>query len=429
MKIDSIPSVEQTISILQVHLNDTPIYFDYDKAMYAMARVHNKCGVLKPMLEEALSEYIPGIDARSSLISFLSSSPEGKNWTWKTEQGDVSTNKEALAGALNSPIFSEEFKGKIQLYSDYQKLTKYRSTLQNLFMFGTISNKMSRDRSRMLEVRPTITPQNTGRLGYSDPAIQNINRDLQELQTAPYGYNKIHCDSRQLEPRIIISEVLKDPIIKRLVELYDDAYYAYYHFCMYRETLSQPLSELKAKEITDEMVRGRQKIKTYGNGVMYGSTSNPEGDPVKDAMIKYIGQHPGRLQYIEKLKEFINRRKQIPTYFGTNINIYQSIKLRNERPSYYEKELEKLAINNSIQGTAADMMRASVINASNMILSAGGKARIAEYIHDAAVLIVPDDEMELLRPLYEDIVTYDVDGWVPIPQETEINKEWKDIWS
>jgi len=428
MKIEFIPTVEETISTLNIHLNDTPIYLDYDKSLYAHARANNKCGKLKPMLEGAIKEFIPGIDAKNAFVSFLMSSPEGRLWTWKTETGGISLNKDAVKAAMESPMFSDEFKAKLQLFAEYQRTCSYRSSIQSLFRYAHVSDKISKDRTRMIELKPDWVAQNTGRIGMQNPAIQNIDRELQELQTAPIGFNKVHCDTRQLEPRITISWVLNDPVIERLVELYDDAYYAYYHFCMYRETLSQPLSEMKPREITDDMVSGRKKIKTYGNGVMYGSTSNPEGDPVKDAMIRYIGGHPGRLAYLEKLQYYIDRRLEIPTYFGTNINIYKSKKLVGENPSYYEKELQKLAINNSIQGTAADMMRASVANASNTILSKESRARIAEYIHDAAVLIVPDEEMDSLQSLYSDIVSYDIDGWIPIPQETEINKEWEDIW-
>ena len=169
-------------------------------------------------------------------------------------------------------------------------------------------------------------------------------------------------------------------------------------------------------EITKEVKDMRQKIKAYGNGVMYGSKR--EEDNIKSAMIRRIGNHPARLQMIKDIEYQLDRGCTVfKTYFGTPIDITKSPKMGGEGDKRYQ--MIKLAINNPIQGTAADLMRLSVMEANRIIMSTKDSSIIA-YIHDAGLFCVSDKDYEHIGKDLEDIVAYKVDNWIDINAEAEV---------
>ena len=176
-------------------------------------------------------------------------------------------------------------------------------------------------------------------------------------------------------------------------------------------------------EITDQLKASRQKIKTYGNAVMYGSKANTENDPVKDAMIRRIGSHPLRTRLVEDLTSKLNSGEKVfYTYFGTPIDISKSPKIESyqERDNFVS-ELVKLAINNPIQGTAADLMRASCDRANTIIMNSK-KSAIINYVHDAGTFAIADEDYDSIADELADIVAYQVDDWIPIKAEPEFGR-------
>lgn len=191
---------------------------------------------------------------------------------------------------------------------------------------------------------------------------------------------------------------------------------------MNRFQLGDMSVELKKMEITDEMKAGRKTIKTYSNAVMYGSKSNPTGDPIKAAMIERVGNHPLRLKLVQNYQQQIAMGQTVfKTAFGTEIETANSQKFgaAGARASSVEEERLRLAINNPIQGTAADLMRVSIYEANRILMNKAKKSYIIHYVHDAGVFAIHEDEYDAIAKDLGDIVAYDVDGWLPIHAEPE----------
>lgn len=408
----SIPTVEQALSVLQGNLNTRPIYVDYDKILMNIFSLNKRIEDANKKFVELTGEISC---SRNAMFYYINRYNLSKLFG-TTSTGNVSLEKESLDNAL-SQVTEEQHYRVIKLYSEVSKYQKARGCLVPLLQ-NPMSDLYSCDCHRMLEVRPTWSSQNTGRVAMSNPAVQNFNRELQEIITCPAGYKLLHTDSGQVEPRITYSAIVPDKQIKTLINLYDDAYFGLLHYCtMPEEYIRDGRLDFQKMEITDDMRENRKRIKTYGNAVMYGSKKVE--DNIKAAMIERIGNHPMRLQLISNIKDELRRGNRIfRTYFGTPIDISKSPKLLNSDVSN-EEELVRLAINNPIQGTAADLMRYSLIQANRLILSTK-KSSIVCYIHDAGVFCIHEDEWDEVGEQLSDIVSYKVDDWVPIHAEAEV---------
>lgn len=416
-KTSPIPSVEQTLEILRANNNMMPIYIDYDKLLMSLFSMQRKLEAMYKAFNE-----ITGMNPRTGVLKKYMleyAKQRGFLGTFgRTDTGDYSVAAESIAGVLSSDI-DEGDKLVVKIFSNINDVIKARGTLIGLLQ-NPLSDKVSCDMHRMLEIRPVWAPQNTGRVAMQRPAIQNLPRNLQELITVPRGYKLLHTDSGQVEPRITYSAFVVDDQIKALINLYDDAYFGLLHYC------TMPIADIRSGrldfqklEITDEMKENRQTIKRDGNAVMYGSKSNKDDSPIKKAMIERIGNHPSRLSMIAGIEDDLNHgRREFNTYFGTPINIYNSPKLNNTSIDQ-RTELIRLAINNPIQGTAADLMRSSACEAARIIMLAKDSYIVA-YIHDAGLFCVSEDDWDDISEQLKDIVAYKVDDWVPVHAEADV---------
>ena len=408
----AIPTVQQTLDVLNGNLDIRPIYIDYDKCLM---NIYSLCNIIDKEAVKFGKISGEGDCSKNALLYYL----QGHNLLNKfplTQTGKISLSADAVDIVLAMDDITEQDREVLSSFRTWTKAVKARADLVP-FLQNPISKEISCDGHRMLEIRPTWTPQNTGRVAMSKPAIQNMNRDLQELLTCPQGYKLLHTDSGQVEPRIVYSAFVPDPQIKALINLYNDAYFGVLHYCtMPEEEIRSGRTDFTKMEITEEMKAGRKKIKTYGNAVMYGSKR--EEDEIKAAMIKRIGQHPARLELIRRIENSLDRGNTIfKTYFGTPIDISNSKKLVGNGYNQRE-EMIKLAINNPIQGTAADLMRYSVMQANRIIMTQR-KSSIVCYIHDAGVFYVHEDEYDNIHDELADIVSYQVDDWIPVYAESE----------
>lgn len=417
-----IPGVEETLGTLKLHNSMMPQFADFDKVMMDISYLQIHIANLSKPLFDIIGKPA-GVDAAPNMKSWLSRTADCSGFNF-TKTG-MSLDKASIEKAFESGTLTDDQKYVIEVYQKYANMVKVRGSLVSLLQ-NPISNVPSCDGHRMIILNPTWAPQNTGRVAMRDPAIQNLPRAVQEIMTVPEGYVLCHTDSGQIEPRIIYSEYIKDPQIQALIRLYDDAYFGVLHYITMPETdILSGKTDFQKMEITDEMKEGRKKIKTYSNAVMYGSKSNPSGDPIKAAMIKRIGEHPARTAWLSDLSSQINRGVSIfKTAFGTSIDTSKSAKL-GEGMLHAGSEAEerlKLAINNPIQGTAADLMRLSVYEANKLMMNKAKKSYIVNYVHDAGVFAIHQDDYDAVHEELGDIVSYDVEGWLPIKAEPEFGR-------
>lgn len=418
-----IPSVNETLGTLRMHNQMMPQFADFDKVMMYINYFQRYC----TEIGKELFDYI-GVpakkEARPNMVAWLERNEDTSGFFMGKE--GISLSEESIASAIETGGLSPLAEELLDLYQKYSSARRSKTTMLGLLQ-NPISDHPSCDGHRMLMLRPEWHPQNTGRVAMRHPAIQNWPRELQDVLTVPLGYVLCHTDSGQIEPRLTYSNYVTDKQIVALINLYNDAYFGVLHYCTMPESdIVSGKVDFIPMEITDELKSKRQSIKTYGNAVMYGSKSNVKNDPIKAAMIKRIGEHPSRLKLVEERRQAIRRGEIIfRTVFGTPIDITKSPKLEGGRYESKEDQMLKLAINNPIQGTAADLMRLSVYEANKILMNKTKKSFIISYIHDAGCFAIHEDELHKVKDEIGTVVSYQVDGWIPIHAEPEFGRNRK----
>lgn len=426
MSLDmNIPTVDQTISILEKHNQRFGIPLDLDRMCEYWSYYTLKS-------EDCLRRVIRYIDPSGRNYGKTTQFKDNDFRGWlkannvvkgfkKTDGDEMSLAKESLDAVIATGLYSEEINKILELYGEGKAAAKAVSLLGNIIQSYPVAGIETWDNHRMVVVRPTWTGQNTGRIGSSDPAVMNITRTLGDIFTVPKGWVYFEADSGQIDPRIIQSWVLGDAQLKRCTMLYDDAYFGYVHYCTYltdEERRSRTL-DLKPVELTDEQKAKRKKFKTFGNAVVYGSKENDACDPDKDLFIRYIGGHPGVVKNKQNIENQIDRGERIfYTAFGSPVDITKgpSDKRYREKASEeaYFNHLVRTAINCRIQGTAADLMRYSVRQADTLLRRKAPNSLILQYVHDAGKFMIAESDYDNVINELREITAYQIDDWLPI---------------
>lgn len=419
-KSTRIPDVAETCATLTRHNDRLGVCIDYDKLLTYFS-YYTILGRKKRIQLQKYLNYTGdkmGDDDFLRIILKLGV----KEGLLTAQSGSLSASAPSLQNAIDTGRYSEEAVVVMQKYQELSGIEYAESSIRKLTAWEPV-NMPTYDGHRMIIVHPTWVPQNTGRVAMRNPAIQNISKKLKDILTVPKGWVLYECDSSQVEPRIIYSVYIPDKQIKALINIYNDAYFGILHYVnMPVEDLTSGRTDFTAHEITEEMTEMRQALKRLGNGVMYGKQSNPGNDPLTARYIERIGNNPFRVRWSNQMEEMIDSGKTIfPTYFGTPIDI----SVGDGRDKYMDnpKALRghdlRCAINNPIQGTAADLMRYSVMYADHHLSRNCPNSVILTYTHDSGKFAVYEDEYDDAMKVLRDVVAYQVEGWIPILSDGE----------
>ena len=324
-----------------------------------------------------------------------------------------------LNAALESPSLDNDQKDVIRLL---KFMTRKNSELSNLkqYLRLPIANEVSYEGHSMAIARPTYGLLSTQRFGASDPSLQNLVREYQAIITVPKGMVPVISDSSQVEPMIIYNWKINDQAIVNLIKLYDDAYYALYHYCMYGD-------ELVKKDIP---VEERKAIKLLSNQANYGSESMG-GSKIATMFNKKVTNHPLRLKWEADVTKSVDMGVPIfenyfgiPVYPEKNKTKYTSLKYsKNPREiEAYRKHLIRCGINNPIQSTAAFLMNQSVCRGYDLI-EAPGIGTLGYYKHDESFWGIDEDMVDIYAPMVRDLMSYEVDDWAKINSDLVIGRK------
>ena len=281
------------------------------------------------------------------------------------------------------------------------------------------------DNQRMVIAHPRWNLLTTSRLSASTPSLQNINRSICDIYTAPKGWTMVFSDSGQIEPRITYSAYIRDDLIMTLIKLYDDAYFGLLHFILMtpaEETAARTdLSILQRKEISDEMKSKRSRLKVLGLAGNYGSANLGAIDSELGPLYEQkIVNHPARKALEVQVTSDV--RHGVDCFYG-----YFGTPVYPEDTSKYEKgssgwsgHMIRCGINNPIQATAAELMRISIITARDVL---GPQDHIGAYKHDEGMFYVRNEHVEELAPRLQECQAYAVEGWIPIGSDLHIGRK------
>jgi len=234
----------------------------------------------------------------------------------------------------------------------------------------------------------TITA--TGRLSSSKPNLQNIpiRTELgRKIRAAFIPKSKSDCilsaDYSQIELRLL-AHFSKDKALKNAFAADQD---------IHRFVASQ-IYDVPIDQVTDEM---RSNCKAVNFGIIYGQSafglSRTVGISQAEAK-KFIDDYFARYSSIRKFMDSCVAKVKRTGFAETILHRRRKILDINSKNANKRSQARRLAINTTIQGSAADLIKVAMINIQRKIDTENLPVKLILQVHDELVFELPTDEAE-----------------------------------
>ena len=295
---------------------------------------------------------------------------------------------------------------------EYRQLTKLNST------YATGLAGYIREDGRIHGTfNQTITA--TGRISSTDPNLQNIpvrtemGSKIRDIFVPKEGYVFVDADYSQIELRVLAS-LSGD---EKLIESYHSA--ADIHAATASQVFHVPL-----EEVTPEL---RRNAKAVNFGVVYGISAFGLSEDLSisrkealDYINNYFKIYGGVKTFLDKQVADAKEKGYVKTMFG-RIRPIPEIKSSNFMTRSFG---DRVAMNSPIQGSAADIMKISMLKVDEALEKSGFDARIVLQIHDELLVEVKEDDAAKVSELVEKAMKEAVSLKVPLEVDAHIGKTW-----
>ncbi|HEU4448941.1 MAG TPA: DNA polymerase I [Gaiellaceae bacterium] len=260
----------------------------------------------------------------------------------------------------------------------------------------------------------------TGRLSTSNPNLQAIpirtelGREIRSAFVAEPGFRLLSADYSQVELRIL-AHVSGEPKLREAFARGEDIHAA---------TAAEVLGKERAELTKDE----RNVAKMVNFGIIYGISAfglsenldipREEAQAYIDA---YLARFPHVQDFIQRTIEQAERDGYATTLLGRRRPVPE-LKARNRQTRSFG---ERLAVNFVMQGTAADIIKASMVAIHRRLREEGRASRLVLQVHDELLLEVPEVETSAVR----DLVREEMCGAYPLDPELAVDVGVGDDWN
>jgi len=262
----------------------------------------------------------------------------------------------------------------------------------------------------------------TGRLSSSDPNLQNIpvrteqGRQIRRAFVTDRGHVLLSADYSQIELRVL-AHLCGDPALVNAFRTNED---------IHRRTAAEVFGVMPDL-VSDEM---RRRAKVVNFGIIYGMgaqrLAREQGIPVKEAegfIEAYFQRLPRVKEYIDATIAAVESEGRVRTLLG-RVRHFPEVKGtdRNAR-----QQALRAAVNTTIQGTAADLIKLAMVALARRLKEAGSGARMTLQVHDELVLEVPETEVPSVPRMVRDVMEGVHELRVPLVADLKIGPNWLDM--
>jgi len=248
----------------------------------------------------------------------------------------------------------------------------------------------------------------TGRFSTKTPNSQNMPRPdgdvygIRKMFIAPKGKVLIVSDYEQLEMRIM-AHFSQD---KKMVDAIRDGMdlHCFTVSLMNNIPYDEAIAAKKADDPTEEqkeLKRLRQAAKAIGFGLIYGAGAlNIAGQleisktEAQEKITAYFRAFPGVAAFIDYTHERCRENEYVSTLLGRRRRLPQI----NNKIFMQRSTAERESVNSIIQGTAADITKAAMINIEFDDWLCVNGVFMLNQIHDELVMEVPEENAEAAMP-------------------------------
>ncbi|MCS6809916.1 MAG: DNA polymerase I, partial [Tepidimonas sp.] len=261
----------------------------------------------------------------------------------------------------------------------------------------------------------------TGRLASNEPNLQNIpirtpeGRRIRRAFIAPRGWWIASADYSQIELRIM-AHLSEDPALLRAFAEGQD---------VHRATAAEVFG-VAPQQVSPEQ---RRYAKTINFGLIYGMSPyglakalGIDATAAKNYIDRYFERLAGVRAYMERTRAQARARGYVETVFGRRLMLPEIRSPNGPRRS----AAERAAINAPMQGTAADLIKMSMVAVQRALDQAGLRTRMILQVHDELVFEVPDDELPWVRTEVPRLMAGVATLRVPLVADVGVGANWEE---
>ena len=185
--------------------------------------------------------------------------------------------------------------------------------------------------------------------------------------------------------------------------------------------------EVPVENVTKEM---RRKAKAVNFGIVYGQSkyglaksigiTNSEAE---EFINKYFATYPRIKAYMDGTIFEVQKRGYVETIFGRKRYLDVELSSSNAMIREFAK---RAAINQPIQGSAADLMKIAMIEFSKKLKQNKLKSKPVIQVHDELVVEVYKPELEIVKSLIKEAMELNQPLSVPLVVDIYSGESWKE---
>ena len=263
----------------------------------------------------------------------------------------------------------------------------------------------------------------TGRLSSTTPNLQNIpirtseGRRIRQAFIPPQGFKILAADYSQIELRIM-AHLSKDAgLVTAFSEGKD----------IHRATAAE-IFEVSLDQVETNQ---RRAAKAVNFGLIYGMSAfglakqlNVSRTEAAEYVKKYFMRYPGVKHYMEDTREQAKEDGFVETLFGRRLYLPNI----NARNGMLRQHAERTAINAPMQGTAADIIKLSMVAVTDWLreehLNQSTQTKMIMQVHDELVFEVAEDELQAVEKNIINKMVNAANLAVPLVVDTGIGDNW-----
>lgn len=325
----------------------------------------------------------------------------------KTPKGAPSTSEEVLQElALNYPL--------PKAIMEYRGLSKLKNTYTDKLP------KMLHHRTGRVHTSYQQAVAATGRLSSTDPNLQNIpirnaeGRKVRQAFVARPGYKIVAADYSQIELRIM-AHLSNDPGLV----------HAFSHDIDVHKATAAEVFGVALEDVTTEQ---RRSSKAINFGLIYGMSAFglakqlniPRGDAAH-YIDTYFERYPGVKTYMETTREQAKATGYVKTVFGRRLYLPEITSSNGARRA----GAERAAINAPMQGTAADIIKLSMIAVDEWVQTqSADDILLLMQVHDELVFEIKEQKVDEYLSTIKSLMENAVSLSVPLIVEADVGNNW-----
>jgi DNA polymerase-1 len=319
--------------------------------------------------------------------------------------------KKTKTGFSTSAAVLDNLRGQypvIDLVLDIRELMKLKNTYVDVL--PSFADKNGRIHTKFLQMSTS-----TGRLASTNPNLQSIpvrtelGSEIRKAFVAPEGKVIISADYSQIELRILAHLSNDTELVKAFNQNQD----------IHTVTAQKIFNTL---DVTSEQ---RRRAKVINFGLLYGMSAHRLSNEFKisfsqaEEFIKnYFDRFSGVAMYMKNVVDNAKKIGYTVTMLGRR-RYFPELKSDNFQ---VRSAGERAAINSPIQGSAADLIKLSMLELEKRLDGTG--AFVILQVHDELLVECPNDKAENICTIIKETMENVYQAKVPLTVEANIGQNW-----